>query len=54
MDTGTIVAIIALVVVLLIIFASCVKVVPQAQAYVMERFGGYQATWAVGIHLKWL
>ena len=45
-------AIIALVVVFLIIIASCVKIVPQAQAYVVERLGGYQATWSVGIHLK--
>ena len=45
-------AVIALVVVLLIIVASCVKIVPQAQAYVVERLGGYQATWSVGIHLK--
>jgi len=37
---------------LLIIVASCVKIVPQAQAYVVERLGGYQATWSVGIHLK--
>ena len=52
MGTETIVAIIALVAVLLIIIASCVKIVPQAQAYVLERLGGYQATWSVGIHLK--
>ncbi len=45
-------AIIALVVVLLLIIASCIKIVPQAQAYVVERLGGYQATWPVGIHLK--
>ena len=36
----------------LIIVASCVKVVPQANAYVVERLGGYQATWGVGIHFK--
>ncbi len=52
MNPGTVFAIIAFVVVLLIIIASCVKIVPQAQAYVVERLGGYQATWAVGIHLK--
>ena len=33
----------------LIIIASCVKVVPQANAYVVERLGGYQATWGVGL-----
>ena len=41
-----------LVAVALIIVASCVKVVPQANAYVVERLGGYQATWGVGIHFK--
>lgn len=37
---------------LLIIGASCIKVVPQAQALVVERLGAYQATWSVGIHFK--
>lgn len=36
----------------LIIAVSCVKIVPQAHAYVVERLGGYQATWNVGIHIK--
>ena len=31
---------------------SCVKIVPQAQALVVERLGAYQATWAVGLHFK--
>ena len=34
------------------IFASCVKIVPQAYAYVLERLGGYRATWETGIHFK--
>ena len=45
--------IIVLAVVILVLFASCIKIVPQAEAYVLERLGGYQATWSVGIHLKW-
>lgn len=45
-------AVIALVVIVLIILASCIKIVPQAQAYVLERLGGYQSTWSVGIHVK--
>ncbi len=52
MNPETWFAVIALFFVLLIIIASCVKIVPQAQAYVVERLGGYQATWSVGIHLK--
>lgn len=44
--------IIVLIVIVLIVLASCVKIVPQAQAYVVERLGGYQDTWNVGIHFK--
>ena len=43
---------IILVMLFLILIASCIKIVPQAQAYVVERLGGYQATWDVGIHVK--
>ena len=31
---------------------SCIKVVPQAKAYVVERLGAYQETWNTGIHFK--
>lgn len=40
------------VVLILWIFVSCVKIVPQAQAYVLERLGAYQGTWSVGFHIK--
>lgn len=40
------------IVILLAIGASCVRIVPQAQALVLERLGGYQATWGVGVHFK--
>ena len=43
---------IVLLVVVVIVMISCVNVVPQAHAYVVERVGGYQATWDVGIHFK--
>lgn len=36
----------------LILVASCIKIVPQAQAVVLERLGAYQATWSVGLHFK--
>ena len=45
-------ALLILLVLVLILIASCIKIVPQAQAFVVERLGGYQATWSVGIHLK--
>ena len=43
---------IVLMILLLIILASCVKIVPQAQAMVVERLGAYKATWSVGLHVK--
>ena len=48
---GTIVGIILIIFVVLILI-SCVKVVPQSKALVVERLGAYQATWGVGIHFK--
>ncbi|MBQ7358895.1 MAG: SPFH/Band 7/PHB domain protein [Lachnospiraceae bacterium] len=44
--------VICLIVILLLILASCIKIVPQAQSYVLERLGAYQDTWSVGIHVK--
>ena len=37
---------------IILIVASCIKIVPQAKAYVVERLGGYQGTWSVGVHFK--
>jgi regulator of protease activity HflC (stomatin/prohibitin superfamily) len=34
------------------IVASCIKIVPQAHTYVVERLGTYQATWEAGLHIK--
>ena len=51
MGSGAVVAIIIAVV--LILFAvSCIKVVPQATTFIIERFGTYKTTWDTGIHLK--
>jgi len=41
-----------LIVVVLVTAASCVKIVPQAHAAVVECLGAYRATWGVGIHFK--
>ena len=38
--------------VLIWFFFSCFKIVPQAQAFVVERLGAYQGTWSVGFHVK--
>lgn len=45
-------ALISLLVLVLIILVSCIKIVPQAHAYVVERLGAYQGTWSVGFHFK--
>ena len=48
---GSIIVLILFLIVLWIA-ASCIRIVPQANAYVVERLGAYQGTWAVGIHFK--
>ena len=40
-----------LLVVVLMVLASCVRIVPQAQALVVERLGAYMGTWSVGVHV---
>lgn len=42
----------AIVIIIIILIAANIKVVPQANAYVIERFGAYAATWNVGLHVK--
>ena len=41
-----------LILIILMILASCVKIVPQTTALVIERLGAYNGTWKVGIHFK--
>lgn len=43
---------IILLVLLIVLFISCIKIVPQANSYIVERLGGYYATWSVGLHFK--
>ena len=45
-------AIIILLVIVAVVAVSCIHIVPQAKAYVVERLGGYQSTWDVGLHFK--
>ena len=44
--------ILALFVIFIVLVIANIKVVPQAYAYVIERFGGYHSTWSVGLHVK--
>ena len=43
---------VVLAVVALLVLLSCIKIVPQVQAIVVERLGAYLDTWSVGVHFK--
>lgn len=49
---GGIIALVVVLILLVMILLSCIKIVPQAHAYVVERLGAYQQTWSVGLHIK--
>ncbi|MCU6761909.1 FtsH protease regulator HflK [uncultured Roseburia sp.] len=49
---GPLIAVIILVIIIVAILVSCIKIVPQANAFVVERLGAYQGTWDVGLHFK--
>ncbi len=44
--------IVLLIIIAIYIAISCVRIVPQAHAYVIERLGAYNGTWSVGLHFK--
>ena len=48
---GTI-AIIILVVLVLVVVVSCINIVQQSKAYVVERLGAFHSVWGVGLHFK--
>ena len=50
--SGGLILLIVLIILAVWILISCVKVVPQAYAIVLERLGAYKATWGTGIHFK--
>ena len=45
-------AIIAVIVLLLLLIVKNIRIVQQAQAFVIERLGAYSTTWSVGLHFK--
>ena len=47
-----VVFLIVIIVIAVWVLASCVRIVPQADAVILERLGAYQATWSTGIHFK--
>lgn len=44
--------IIGILILLVVILISCIKIVPQAHAYIVERLGAFHASWGVGLHFK--
>ena len=44
--------VLVLIFIILLILVSCIRIVPQAQAMVVERLGAYLETWNVGVHFK--
>lgn len=44
--------ILTLAIIFIILIIANIKIVPQAHAYIIERFGGYSQTWSVGLHIK--
>ena len=49
---GGILALLVIVILALWVLASCIRIVPQAYAVVLERLGAYRATWGTGVHFK--
>ena len=49
---GGVIALVVVLILIVLILLSCIKIVPQAHAYVVERLGAYQQTWSVGLHIK--
>ena len=43
---------IILILIILVLVIANIKIVPQAHAYILERLGGYNSTWGVGLHVK--
>jgi len=50
---GSFLSILVIILILvLFILVSCIRIVPQAHAYILERLGAFQETWTVGLHFK--
>ncbi len=44
--------VIGVLILLVVVLISCIKIVPQAHAYIVERLGAFHASWGVGLHFK--
>jgi regulator of protease activity HflC (stomatin/prohibitin superfamily) len=55
LTTGAVVPVIIVILLLaiaIVVVISCIKIVPQGSAYVVERLGAYKTTWNTGMHFK--
>ena len=49
--SGEVLVILAVIIILAIIIIRCIRIVPQAHIYVIERLGAFHASWQTGLHL---
>ena len=54
MPTPGTIAIIILVILILAVIVSCIQIVQQSKAYVIERMGAFHAVWGVGVDRRFL
>ena len=47
-----VIIVLVIIAIAIIILISCIKIVPQATAQVIERLGSYRTTWTTGMHFK--
>ena len=51
-SAGAIIVVLILIALIIALVVTNIRIVPQANAYVLERLGAYYATWQVGLHFK--
>ena len=49
---GAVIAVVILIALIIALIVTNIRIVPQANAYVLERLGAYYGTWQVGLHFK--
>ncbi|MBQ7640521.1 MAG: SPFH/Band 7/PHB domain protein [Bacteroidales bacterium] len=52
MGLGGIIALVVILILIIYLLVTNIRIVPQAQAFVVERLGAYKETWQVGLHFK--
>ena len=49
---AAVVPIVVFAIIAIIVVCSCIKIVPQATTFIVERLGAYKTTWETGVHVK--